>query len=142
MSKHTGGAVGENAGESNEARVAANTSLWSCKVDGTALRRLTYNLSNDADPAILPDGRMIYAGWLRSPGSDPRDRVALLGVNEDGTDYQAYAGGQGLRVKQMPAATATGLVVFVEADRIEGDGAGRLASVATSQRSEDCCAAS
>jgi len=121
--------VGENPGERNEAGVAPNTSLWSCKTDGTALRRLTYNLSNDRDPAILPDGRMVYAGWLRSPGREAVYRVALLGVNEDGTDYQAYAGDQGLRVKQMPAATATGLVVFVEADRIEGDGAGRLASV-------------
>ncbi len=43
--------------------------------------------------------------------------MALLGVNEDGTDYQTYAGDQGLRVKQMPAPTADGLVVFVEADR-------------------------
>ncbi len=121
--------VGENPGETNEARVAPNTSLWSCKTDGTALRRLTFNLSNDLDPTILPDGRMVYAGWLRSPGSDPRDRVALLGVNGDGTDYQTYAGEQGLRVKQMPAPTAGGLVVFVEAERIERDGGGRLASV-------------
>ena len=121
--------VGENPGERNEAGVAPNTSLWSCKTDGTALRRLTYNLSNDRDPAILPDGRMVYAGWLRSPGREPADRVALLGVNEDGTDYQTYAGDQGLRAKRMPAPTANGLVVFVEADAVEGDGAGRLASV-------------
>jgi hypothetical protein len=121
--------VGENPGERNEAGVAPNTSLWSCKTDGTALRRLTFNLSNDQDPVILPDGRMVYAGWLRSPGREPADRVALLGVNGDGTDYQIYAGDQGLRVKQMPAATANGLVVFVEADGIAGDGAGRLASV-------------
>jgi hypothetical protein len=121
--------VGENPGERNEAGVAPNTSLWSCKTDGTALRRLTFNLSNDRDPAILPDGRMVYAGWLRSPGREPADRVALLGVNEDGTDYQTYAGDQGLRAKRMPAPTAGGLVVYVEADRIEEDGAGRLASV-------------
>jgi len=121
--------VGEDPGERNEAGVAPNTSLWSCKTDGTALRRLTFNLSNDRDPAILPDGRMVYAGWLRSPGREPADRVALLGVNEDGTDYQTYAGDQGLRVKQMPAATVNGLVVFVEADRVAADGAGRLASV-------------
>jgi len=121
--------VGEDPGERNEAGVAPNTSLWSCKTDGTALRRLTFNLSNDRDPAILPDGRMVYAGWLRSPGREPLDRVALLGVNEDGTDYQTYAGNQGLRVKQTPAPTASGLVVFVEADHIEGDGSGRLASV-------------
>jgi hypothetical protein len=121
--------VGENPGERNEAGSAPNTSLWSCKADGTALRRLTHNLSNDRDPVILPDGRMVYAGWLRSPGADPRDRVALLGVNEDGTDYQVYAGEEGLRVKRAPAPTAGGLVVFVESDRLDGDGAGRLASV-------------
>jgi hypothetical protein len=122
--------VGENPGERNEARVAANTSLWSCKTDGTALRRITYNLSNDADPVVLPDGRMVYAGWLRSSTArGPQGRVALLGVNADGTDYQAYAGDQGLRVKQMPAPTARGLVVFVEADEVAGDGAGRLAAV-------------
>jgi hypothetical protein len=82
------------------------------------------------DPVILPDGRMVYAGWLRHPGAHgPDGRVALLGVNEDGTDYQTYAGEQGLRVKQMPAATANGLVVFVESDEVAGDGSGRLASV-------------
>lgn len=121
--------VGENPGERNEAGSAPNTSLWSCQTDGTALRRLTYNLSNDRDPVILPDGRMVYAGWLRSPGADPRDRVGLLGVNEDGTDYQTYAGEQGLPVKRTPSPTTGGLVVFVESDRLDGDGAGRLASV-------------
>jgi len=122
--------VGENPGERNEAGVAPNTSLWSCKTDGTALRRLTYNLSNDVDPAVLPDGRMVYAGWLRSSASGGAEgRVPLLGVNLDGTDYQTYTGDQGLRVKQMPVATANGLVVFVEADAIAADGSGRLASV-------------
>jgi hypothetical protein len=122
--------VGENQGERNEARVAPNTSLWSCKTDGSALRRLTYNLSNDLDPAILPDGRMVYAGWLASSAKGgPNGRVPLLGVNEDGTDYQVYAGDEGLRVKQSPTPTARGLVVFVESEAISADGAGRLAAV-------------
>jgi Tol biopolymer transport system component len=121
--------VGEDPGERNERGDAPHTSLWSCKTDGTALRRLTYNLSNDRDPVILPDGRMVYAAELRSAGADPRDRVALLGVNEDGTDYQTYAGDQGLPVKRMPTPTAGGLVVFVETDRTGGEGTGRLASV-------------
>ncbi len=122
--------VGTNPGETNEAGAAPNTSLWSCKTDGTALRRLTFNLSNDLDPVILPDGRMVYGGWLRrSTARWPQGRVALLGVNEDGTDYQVYAGDEGLRVKQMPTPTANGLVVFVESDAIAGDGSGRLAAV-------------
>ena len=122
--------VGTDPGETNEAGAAPNTSLWSCKTDGTALRRLTFNLSNDLDPVILPDGRMVYGGWLRhSTPRWPQGRVALLGVNEDGTDYQVYAGDQGLRVKRMPTPAANGLVVFVESDAIAGDGSGRLAAV-------------
>jgi len=122
--------VGVDPGERDEAGVAPNTSLWSCKMDGSALRRLTFNLSNDMDPVVLPDGRMVYAGWLRhSADHGPNGRVPLLGVNLDGTDYQLYAGDEGRRVKQMPTPTASGLVVFVESDEIAGDGSGRLASV-------------
>jgi len=122
--------VGVNPGERNEAGVAPNTSLWCAKTDGTVLRRLSYNLSNDMDPAVLPDGRMVYAAWLRHSTTRPaQGRVALLGLNADGTDPQAYAADEGLRVKQMPAPTADGRVVFVEANAIAGDGAGRLASV-------------
>ena len=122
--------VGTDPDEPNEPGVAPNTSLWSVKLDGGALRRLTFNLSNDMDPTILPDGRMVYAGWMRhSLARGPEGRVVLLGVNEDGTDDQIYAGDEGRRVKQMPTATAGGLVVFVEADTIAGDGAGSLACV-------------
>jgi hydrazine synthase alpha subunit-like protein len=121
--------VGEDPGERDEAGKAPHTSLWSCKMDGSALRRLTFNLSSDRDPVILPDGRMVYAGWLRSPGPEPADRVALLGVNEDGTDYQVYSGDEGLRAKRAPVPTAGGLVLFVESDRVDFDASGRLAAV-------------
>ncbi len=123
------GFVGEDPGERDEAGNAPHTSLWSCKMDGSALRRLTFNLSSDRDPVIVPDGRMVYAGRLRSPGPEPADRVALLGVNEDGTDYQTYSGDEGLRAKRAPVPTAGGLVLFVESDRVDFDGSGRLAAV-------------
>ncbi len=72
--------VGENKGERNEAGVAANTSLWSCKTDGTALRRLTYNLSNDVDPvdpARRPHGvrglaSLVGEGRAERPRAAPR----------------------------------------------------------------------
>ncbi len=119
--------VGTDPGQLDEAGLGQNTSLWSTKLDGSVLRRLTYNLSDDLDPTLLPDGRMVYASWLRSVSAP--GRVALLGVNEDGLDAQDYAGGQGLRIKQMPTPTADGRVAFVEAERIPADGSGRLAVV-------------
>ena len=120
--------VGEDPGELDEAGLLPHTSLWSCKMDGSALRRLTFNLSNDMDPVVLPDGRVVYSARLRSAGGG-HGRVALVGVNADGTDYQLYAGAEGLSVKRMPTPTASGLVVFVETNGDTGDGSGRLASV-------------
>jgi hypothetical protein len=120
--------VGDVPGERDEAGRRAHTSLWSCRTDGGSLRRLSFNLSNDADPAVLPDGRIVYAATLVGSGAGAA-RTALVGLNADGTDYQLYAGPEGLRVKRMPAPSAKGLVAFVEADSAEGDGGGRLAAV-------------
>lgn len=124
------GTSGDESNESNEAGVGPSTAIWSVKLDGTALRRLTWNLSNDMDPVVLPDGRIVYASWQRhSLSRGPNGRVVLLGIHEDGMDPQVYAGDEGLRVKQMPSPTAGGLVVFVEADSVAGDGGGSLARV-------------
>ncbi len=120
--------VGDVPGERDEAGRLAHTSLWSCKTDGGSLRRLSFNLSNDADPAVLPDGRVVYSASLGAGGAGAA-RTALVGLNADGTDYQLYAGPEGLRVKRMPAPTASGHVVFVETDAAKGDGGGRLAAV-------------
>jgi Hydrazine synthase alpha subunit middle domain len=122
--------VGTEPGETNEYGVGPKTSLYSCKLDGSSLHRLSYNLSSDVDPYVLHDGRMIFSAWLRhSLDRGPQGRVALLGMNIDGTDDQIFAGDEGLRVKQMPTETTEGLVVFVEANAVEGDGSGSLGAV-------------
>jgi len=114
----------------NECGVGSATSLYSCKLDGSAVRRLTFNLSSDIDPFIMPDGRLLFAGWQRARlNRGPLGRVALFGINIDGTDYAAFCTDEGRRVKHMPCVTTKGLVVFVEADRVPWDGAGRLACV-------------
>ena len=103
-------------GERNEAGVAPNTSLWSCKTDGTALHRLTFNLSNDADPAILPDGRIVlnlaneddltklpHVGPTRAKAilADP----ALAGEKRVPAPYRA---GRGVGHVEAPRGTLTG----------------------------------
>lgn len=114
----------------NECGGSPATSLYACNLDGSAVRRLTYNLSSDMDPFIQSDGRLLFAGWQRSSlNHGLLGRVVLFGVNIDGTDFAAFSTDEGKRIKHMPCTTAKGLAVFVEADRLPWDGAGALGSV-------------
>lgn len=90
----------------------AGHSLHTIKFDGALHQRITFTPSEDFDPAMLPDGRMIYA-------SRQQARTQLMGVNLDGTDYALFLPGGDLR---SPAVTTDGRVVFVE-------GKGALAAV-------------
>jgi hypothetical protein len=122
--------VGSLPGETNEAGVGSRTALFACRLDGTRERQITFNLSSDFDPVVLPDGRMIFASWQRhSLDRGPHGRVALFGLNTDGTDLMIFAGDEGRRVKHMPAYAGDRLVAFVEGDPVAGDGAGALAAV-------------
>ena len=116
----------------NEYGIGFLSNLYSCKVDGSSLRQLTYNLSSDMDPAIFPDGRIVYAGWQRALlDYGTLGRIVLFGVNTDGADHAAFSTDEGKRIKQMPCVTTNGLVVFVESERVGWDGAGSLGSVTT-----------
>ena len=121
--------VSTRAGEVNEYGSQPSTSLYSCLMDGSSVRRLTFNPSSDLDPTVLPDGRLLFSSWQRSTlGHGPRGRVSLFAVLTDGLDYSLFVGDEGRRIKHMPCV-ADELVVFVEGDRVGWDGAGSLASV-------------
>jgi hypothetical protein len=123
--------VGTAAGVWNACGSAPLTNLYSCKLDGSSFRQLTYNLSGDADPCLLEDGRLLLASWQRATlGRGRAGYVGLFAVNTDGTDYSLFAEERGKRVRHMPCATSKGLVVFVETDQSPWDGAGGLATVA------------
>jgi hypothetical protein len=87
--------------------------VYSARLDGSGVRRLTYNPYGAFDPAMLPDGRMLFSGGMR-------ERVELLAVNIDGTDYATFSGGQGSRTKRMACVTAKRLVLFVEGENEGG----------------------
>jgi len=119
------------AGENNELGPVPSTHLYSSRLDGSQVRRLTFNLSSDLDPFLMQDGRVLFASWQRSTlGRGALGRIALLAINNDGTDLSIFAGNEGRRIKQMPCTTRAGLAVFVEADNNTWDGAGYLATVA------------
>ena len=122
--------VGCGGREWNESGSAALANLYSCKLDGSAVRRLTFNLSGDTDPCLLDDGRLLFASFQRATLQRGRlGYTGLFAVNLDGTDYSLLAEDRGKRRKHSPCVTTQGLVVFVESDAASPDGAGSLAAV-------------
>lgn len=116
----------------NEAGGGPAAALYSCRLDGSEVKRLTYNLSSDYDPVIMWDGRLLYASWQRaSLEHGLRGRIRIFGINTDGSDYAAYVAPVGRQIQHMPCTTPTGLAVFVQCDRALWDGAGTLAAVET-----------
>lgn len=116
----------------NEEGSATGTSLYTVRLDGSELRRITFNLSNENDPFLMPDGLVLFAGWQHRASVEwPRGRVSLFGIHTDGIDYSLFGGLQGSRIQHMPAVGVEGRVLFVEADSLGWDGAGSLASIRT-----------
>ena len=121
--------VSTRAGELNEADSTPATDLYSCALDGSLVRRLTYNPSSDTDPAVLPDGRLLFSSWQRSTlARGPFGRISLFASQTDGLDYAVFSADEGRRIKRMPCVTEDRLVIFVESDEPTWDGAGTLAS--------------
>jgi hypothetical protein len=124
----------DHAQELNEYGPSISTSLYSCKPDGSDVRRLTYSPSSDLNPTVLPDGRLLFSSWQRSTlARGLLGRVSLFAAMTDGIDNAIFSGDEGLRVKLMPCVTADRLVVFVEGNRMAWDGSGTLASVRLSR---------
>ncbi len=114
----------------NETGVGRASAIFSVETDGSTPWRLTHNLSADSDPVVLGDGRLVYSSWRRATlERGASGRVVLLGINADGSDPAVFSADEGGRVKSMPTATRDRLVVFVEPERQEWDGAGPLACV-------------
>jgi hypothetical protein len=106
----------------------ATTNLYSCKLDGSAVRRLTFNLSNNMDPFIMYDGRLLFSSQHRSKlNLELAGRVSLFGINIDGADYALFHA-DGKQIKRMPCTTSKGLAVYIETDEFRWDGAGSIGS--------------
>ena len=61
-------------------------SLHECIPGRSAPSRLTFNPSSDFDPAVLPDGRIVYSSWQHVGNRFwPRGTTALMLINSDGT---------------------------------------------------------
>jgi hypothetical protein len=57
--------------------------------DGTNIHQISFNQSHDLDPAVLPNGRIVYTRWEHNIDDNEFD---LYSVNPDGTDLQLLYG--------------------------------------------------
>jgi hypothetical protein len=114
----------------NEAGTGPASSLWTCKPDGTLVRQISFNLSNDLDPTIMWDGRLVYASWRwNDTERNGAGRISLLEMNTDGTDGAPFVVAAGKRIKHMPCTVSRESAIFVELDDPRWDGAGTLGCV-------------
>lgn len=118
--------TGTGAGTWDATRQSPATHLYSARLNGSGLRRLTYNLLSDRDPYLNEDGRILYSSAQPHRKDAPS---SIYGVNLDGTDQAIYTGPAGRRLKRAPVLTADRRLLFVENDREEWDGSGSLALV-------------
>jgi len=113
-----------------EAGVGQCWELYSCTLDGKEVSRLTFALSYCLDPWMIPDGRVLFTTWFRRQFFHGREGVVhLMGINLDGTDYALFGDLSSKRFKRMPCYTESGLVVFVEGDRLHEYGSGQLGAI-------------
>jgi hypothetical protein len=92
----------------NEEGSAPGTSLYSVRLDGSEQSRITFNLSNEGDPFLMPDGLVLFAGWQhRVRKGWPRGRISLFGVHTDGIDYSLFGGGHAAHPASPPHLSTT-----------------------------------
>ena len=122
--------VGMDKKDTDAYGAGSTTNLYSCKLDGSEVRRLTYNLTDNMDPFIMSDGRLLFSS-RHSSALDPEfaGRISLFGINIDGTDYALFQSDKGRLIKCMPCTTTKGLAVFIESDRFRWDRAGSIGCI-------------
>jgi len=107
-------------------------SLYGTDDRGEVVRRLTFNLSSDYEPDVLPGGRIVFTSRQAfGDRYEPKGIDALMGINIDGTDLMAFYGNHEMPVhKNMARASDHGdRVYFVESGNNGVLGGGDIAYV-------------
>ncbi len=81
--------------------------------DGSDIRQISFNLSHDLDPTVLPDGRILFSRWDNARGTD---RISLYSVRPDGGGLTRVYG-----FNSRDTGTAGALIEFVDARPIDDE---------------------
>lgn len=124
--------AGSESGWTNEGVGGSAFALYTAQLDGSRVTKITYNLSSDFDPGVLPNGRIVFTRWRR-PGTEGEapGGFHFLAVSNDGTDLLPYYGNFVPPVYKGMARIdpESGRVYLIESERPHWLGAGDLAYV-------------
>jgi len=73
----------------NEERSEPAFVLHVMNADGSGIKQISFNQSNDRSPTVLSNGRVLFSRWDRAPGNNG---IHLYTANPDGTDLQLHYG--------------------------------------------------
>ncbi len=112
--------------------------LYTCRLDGTGIRQITFDPNGASDPYLLSDSRLLFSRWsgAEAAGSSQTGTggTALLTVHIDGTGVFPFAAmHEPPAVRSMPCETLDGWVIYVESPVDSPDRGGSLVAVARSR---------
>ncbi len=119
-------------GEMDEYNHSMAEHLYTCDMNGGNLERVSFNQSNDFDPELLANGRVLYTRWEHF---GTMNRFPLFVTNPDGTGIFHLFGPHD-RNFFHPTPTPDGRILAIESTMIEGD-SGPLAILKTEQGPAD-----
>jgi len=106
--------------------------LYVCNMDGSNLHRVSFNMSDDFDPTLMPDGRIVYTRWEHF---GQQNRFPLFVANPDGSHF-FHEFGPHNRNFFHAQPTPDGRLIAIESTRIEED-AGPIAVLKLEQGPAD-----
>ncbi len=118
--------------EMDEYNHAPAEHMYVCDLDGSNLERVSFNQSDDFDPTLLPNGRIMYTRWEHF---GTMNRFPLFVTNPDGTGTFHLFGPHGINFFHSQP-TPDGRIVAIASDMVEED-AGPLAFLKTEQGPAD-----
>lgn len=119
-------------GEMDEYNHAPSERLYVCDANGANLERVSFNQSDDFDPTLLPDGRIVYTRWEHF---GTVNRFPLFFTNPDGSSTFHMFGPHGRNFFHA-TPTPDGRLIAIESTMIEED-AGPIAVLKPEQGPAD-----
>ncbi|MGH8219920.1 MAG: hypothetical protein ACREUT_15365 [Steroidobacteraceae bacterium] len=102
----------------DEARTEPAFVLHVMDSDGTDIHQISFNPSDDRDPTVLLDGRVMWSRWDDAPGNS-HTGMSLYTANPDGTDVELLYGANSHRTGPNGSANADATVEFVKAHEMQ-----------------------